>query len=60
MRHTRNHIAPQEILHGATVLAAAWLMWGQFSYTTNVLAWIPLVVAALAIIASTTPSPVSA
>ena len=43
--------APASI--AATVLAAAWLMWGQFSYTTNVLAWIPLVVAALAIIAST-------
>ena len=42
--------APTSI--AATVLAAAWLFWGQFAYTTNVLAWIPLVVAALAIIVS--------
>ena len=32
---------------------------GQFAYTTNVLAWIPLVVAALAIIASTVLSQAS-
>ena len=42
--------APLTVL--ATVLAAAFLLWGQFAYTTNVLAWIPLLVAALAIIAS--------
>ncbi|QPK81903.1 cytochrome d ubiquinol oxidase subunit II [Schaalia sp. ZJ405] len=36
----------------ATVLAAVLLVWGQFVYTSNVLAWIPLVIAALAIIAS--------
>lgn len=36
----------------ATVLAAIFLVWGQFAYTSNVLAWIPLVIAALAIIAS--------
>jgi len=34
-------------------------MWGQFAYSTNVLAWIPLVVAALAIIASTVLSQAS-
>ena len=37
---------------GATVLGAVFLLWGQFAYTTNVLAWIPLLVAALSIIAS--------
>ena len=52
MRDRANAIAAPASI-AATVLAAAWLMWGQFSYTTNVLAWIPLVVAALAIIAST-------
>lgn len=36
----------------ATLVAAAFLLWGQFVYTTNILAWIPLLVAALAIIAS--------
>ncbi len=36
----------------ATVLAAAWVLWGQFVYVSNVLAWIPLVVAALCLIAS--------
>ncbi|WP_022867996.1 cytochrome d ubiquinol oxidase subunit II [Schaalia vaccimaxillae] len=36
----------------ATVLAASCLLIGQFLYADNVLAWIPLVVAALAIIAS--------
>lgn len=42
--------APLTIL--ATLLAASFLLWGQFAYTTNILAWIPLLVAALAIIAS--------
>ncbi|WP_026460906.1 cytochrome d ubiquinol oxidase subunit II [Schaalia suimastitidis] len=36
----------------ATVLAAVWVLWGQFAYVTNVLAWIPLIVAALCFIAS--------
>lgn len=36
----------------ATVIAAVFLLWGQFAYTTNVAAWIPLLVAALAIIGS--------
>ena len=36
----------------STLLAAVWVVWGQFAYTTNVLAWIPLVVAALCLIAS--------
>ncbi|OFQ24459.1 cytochrome d ubiquinol oxidase subunit II [Schaalia meyeri] len=51
VRERANAIAAPASI-GATVLAAAWLVWGQFAYTTNVLAWIPLVVAALAIIAS--------
>lgn len=37
----------------ATLLAAVWVIWGQLVYTTNVLAWIPLVIAAIALIAST-------
>ena len=52
VRDRANAIAAPATI-AATVLAAAWLIWGQFVYTTNVLAWIPLVVAALAIIAST-------
>lgn len=38
---------------GATIVAAVFLLIGQFAYTTNVFAWIPLLVAALSIIAST-------
>ena len=52
VRDRANAIAAPATI-AATVLAAAWLVWGQFAYTTNVLAWIPLVVAALAIIVST-------
>lgn len=36
----------------ATVLAALFVVWGQFAYSDNVLAWIPLVVAALSLIAA--------
>ena len=58
VRDRANAIAAPATI-AATVLAAAWLIWGQFAYTTNVLAWIPLVVAALAIIASTALSQAS-
>ena len=37
----RANAMPLRLLSPATVLAAAWLMWGQFSYTTNVLALDP-------------------
>ncbi len=36
----------------AVVLVAVVALWGQFAYTDNVYAWIPLVIAALALIAS--------
>lgn len=36
----------------ATLLAAIFVVWGQFAYSTNLLAWIPLVIAALALIAA--------
>lgn len=36
----------------STALAAVWVLWGQFAYVSNVLAWIPLVIAALSLIAS--------
>lgn len=36
----------------ATVLAAAWIFWGQGAYADNALAWIPLCIAAIALIAS--------
>ena len=58
VRDRANAIAAPATI-AATVLAAAWLVWGQFAYTTNVLAWIPLVVAALAIIVSTALSQAS-
>ena len=38
----------------AVVLGAAWVLWGQFAYSNNVWSWIPLMVAALALIASAT------
>ena len=34
----------------ALVLAAVWVLWGQFAYVENALAWIPLVIAALALV----------
>lgn len=37
----------------ALVLAAGWIFWGQLAYATNAFAWIPLGVAALALIVST-------
>lgn len=36
-----------------TVLAAIWVIWGQLAYSSNVWSWIPLVVAALGLIAAT-------
>ncbi|MDN5963376.1 MAG: cytochrome d ubiquinol oxidase subunit II [Actinomyces sp.] len=36
----------------STLLAAVWVVWGQAVYSMNVWSWIPLVVAALALIAS--------
>lgn len=36
----------------ATALAAVWVVWGQFAHSNNVWAWIPLVIAALALIGS--------
>ena len=35
----------------ATALAAIWVIWGQFAYSTNVFAWLPLLIAALCLIA---------
>lgn len=42
--------APASVV--ATLLAAVWVIWGQFQYSNNVWAWIPLVIAALSLIAS--------
>ncbi|MBD3690199.1 cytochrome d ubiquinol oxidase subunit II [Nanchangia anserum] len=36
----------------ATVVTAVFALWGQFAYSTQVLAWIPLVICALSLIAS--------
>ncbi|MCD4549190.1 MULTISPECIES: cytochrome d ubiquinol oxidase subunit II [unclassified Schaalia] len=36
----------------ATLLAAVWVIWGQFVYVSNVFAWIPLAVAAICLILS--------
>ncbi|HEY0259514.1 MAG TPA: cytochrome d ubiquinol oxidase subunit II [Lacisediminihabitans sp.] len=43
-------IAPASAV--STVLAAVLVLWGQFAHTDNLLAWIPLVIAALSLIAS--------
>ena len=37
----------------ATVVCAAWVVWGQFAYSDNLLAWVPLVIAAVAVIVAT-------
>lgn len=36
-----------------TVLAAVWVVWGQLAYSSNIWSWIPLVIAALGLIAAT-------
>ena len=36
-----------------TVLAAVWVVWGQFAYSSSVWGWLPLVIAALALIGAT-------
>ncbi|MGO3796595.1 MAG: cytochrome d ubiquinol oxidase subunit II [Pauljensenia sp.] len=38
----------------AVLLGAVWLLWGQFAFSSNIWSWIPLVIAALALIASAT------
>jgi cytochrome bd quinol oxidase subunit 2 apoprotein (EC 1.10.3.-) len=38
----------------AVLLGAVWLLWGQFAFSNNIWSWIPLVIAALALIASAT------
>lgn len=52
VRKRSNDIAPLASIV-ATVLAAVWVLWGQLAYSENLLAWIPLVIAALSLIAST-------
>lgn len=51
VRKRSNDIAPAASVV-ATALAAVWVLWGQLAYSENLLAWIPLVIAALALIAS--------
>ncbi|WP_175954068.1 cytochrome d ubiquinol oxidase subunit II [Schaalia sp. Marseille-Q2122] len=51
VRKRSNDIAPAASIV-ATVLAAVWVLWGQLAYSENLLAWIPLVIAALSLIAS--------
>ncbi len=36
----------------AVVFAAVWVVWGQLAYSTNNYSWIPLVIAAIALIAA--------
>ncbi|HHW82377.1 MAG TPA: cytochrome d ubiquinol oxidase subunit II [Actinomycetales bacterium] len=35
---------------GTTVVAAVFVLWGQFAYSTNALGWIPLIIAALCLV----------
>ncbi|QWW18901.1 cytochrome d ubiquinol oxidase subunit II [Schaalia sp. 19OD2882] len=51
VRERANSIAAP-LTAAATVLAAVWVIWGQFAYVSNVLAWIPLVIAALCLVGS--------
>ncbi len=37
----------------ATVLAAGWVLWGQLAYSTNNWSWIPLIIAAVALVLAT-------
>lgn len=53
VRDRANGVAAPASLVGV-VLGAAWVLWGQFAYSNNVWSWIPLMVAALALIASAT------
>lgn len=55
VRTRSNQIVPMTSLI-ATVLSAVWVIWGQIAYSSNVLAWIPLVIAALFLIASSAVS----
>ncbi len=36
----------------AVALAAIWVIWGQLAYSTNMFSWIPLLIAAVALIAA--------
>lgn len=40
----------------ATGLAAVWVLWGQLAYSQNIWGWIPLAIAAVALVASTVMS----
>lgn len=37
----------------ATLMAAGWVLWGQLAYSHNAWAWIPLVIAAVALVVAT-------
>lgn len=37
----------------ATLVAAIWVIWGQFAFNANIWAWIPLIIAAVALVLST-------
>lgn len=50
--HTRSVALAKKLTIIDTLLVAVFAVWGQFAYATSVLSWIPLVIAALAIIAA--------
>ena len=52
VRKRANDIVPVATIV-ATLLAAIYVVWGQFAYSANLFAWIPLVIAALSLIVTT-------
>lgn len=48
----RAHAIAAKVAPIATLVGAAWVIWGQLAYTNNVLAWIPLGVAAIGLLGS--------
>lgn len=50
--HTRSVALAKKLTIIDTLLVAVFAVWGQFAYATSALSWIPLVIAALAIIAA--------
>ncbi len=55
----KTHALAAKLAPIATVLAAVWVIWGQLAYSNNVLSWIPLVIAAVGLIASSAYSQMS-
>lgn len=51
IRSRVGHLAAQLSIV-TTVIAAVFVLWGQFAYSDNVIGWVPLVIAALALVSA--------